>query len=155
MAGSQREVVEALDASVTNAPPPVSFQMSQLSSVPTSASPASTFSRAPGTFCSSHSIFVSAASGLTGNPTSGLSSRQRWYVRRSCQTSALWSGWPVALSQTRVVARCPVTPIAASSLASVPARAIVSDTRPRVTAQISSGSCSSRPGAGVICVNSR
>ncbi len=69
-------------------------------------------------------------------------------VRRPCQTMARWIGLPVARSQTIVVSRWLVIPIAAISLpvtrASASARRAASPT----VAQISSGSCSTQPGCG-------
>ena len=69
-------------------------------------------------------------------------------VRRSCQTMALWIGLPVARSQmTRgfaLVGDADAGDIAAAR----PACAIASRTVATVAGQISSGSCSTQPGAG-------
>jgi hypothetical protein len=51
-------VREALLASVAWTRPPVSFQTSQLSTVPKASSPRSARARAPGTWSSSHASFV-------------------------------------------------------------------------------------------------
>ena len=56
------------------------------------------------------------------------SAAQASAVRRSCQTMALWIGLPVARSQTIVVSRWLVMPIAATSFAATPALAIAART---------------------------
>ena len=54
-------------------------------------------------------------------PPSADSSLQIWSVRVSCQTSALWIGFPLDRSHTMVVSRWFVTPTAARSLPEIPA----------------------------------
>ena len=76
------------------------------------------------------------------------SAAQASAVRRSCQTMALWIGLPLTRSQTIVVSRWLVMPMPAISLASTAALAIASRTVATTLDQISSGSCSTHPGAG-------
>jgi hypothetical protein len=52
------------------------------------------------------------------------SASQKSAVRRSCQTMALWIGLPVLRSQTSVVSRWLVMPMAAMSAARSPAFSI-------------------------------
>jgi hypothetical protein len=61
---------------------------------------------------------------------------------------ALWIGRPVARSQTIVVSRWLVMPSAAISFALASASAMAARTVATVVDQSSSGSCSTRPGAG-------
>ena len=84
--------------------PPVSFQTSQVSTVPNRISPRSAFSRAPATWSSSHLIFVRGKIGIRcADPVvsadkpgtrralrAALSAMSA--VRRHCQTMALWMG---------------------------------------------------------------
>src|SRR6185369_5669282 len=67
---------------------------------------------------------------------------------------ALWIGFPVRRSQTIVVSRWLVMPMAAMSSAVSPARAMASTATPSCEAQISLASCSTRPGWGKIWRNS-
>ena len=139
-------VRDAFVASVTCTSPPVSFQTSQVSTVP-NASPARPCSRR------SHSSFVAEKYGSGTSPVrsrikSGSSSRQRAAVRRSCQTIAGATGRPVARSQSSVVSRWFV--IATRSTPSSPA----SPAAARTLCQISSGSCSTQPGRGKCCGSS-
>jgi hypothetical protein len=78
-------------------------------------------------------------------------------VRRSCHTIARWIGAPVFRSQTTVVSRWFVIPIAASAsrvtfvtfaARSAPVTACSTDV------QISAGSCSTHAGFGKYCGNS-
>jgi len=69
-------------------------------------------------------------------------------LARLCQTTAGWIGRPDARSQTTVVSRWFVMPIAATSRASTPATASASRPTATVVAKISSASCSTCPGAG-------
>ena len=62
---------------------------------------------------------------------------------------------PVSRSQTTVVSRWFVIPIAAISAGARSVSAIASRTTPSTESQISSGSCSTRPGAGKYWGNSR
>ena len=76
-------------------------------------------------------------------------------VRRHCQTMALAMGSPVFLSQITVVSRWLVMPMAAMSSAVMCSLSIVERETSRVVFQISSASCSTQPGLGKICLNSR
>ena len=79
---------------------------------------------------------------------------QRRAVRRSCQTIARWIGSPVARSQTTIVSRWLVMPIAAIAPAR-PAAAIASRATASVSRQISSGSCSTQPRRGIDAARTR
>ena len=72
-------------------------------------------------------------------------------ARRSRDAPAV----PVRRSQTTVVSRWFVIPIASSSLAATPAAASASAAVCSTLAQISSGSCSTQPGSGKCCRISR
>ena len=72
----------------------------------------------------------------------------RSVVRRSCQTMALWIGWPDSASHRSVVSRWLVTPSAASSSAEMPASASAVWMTDLVLSQISVASCSTLPGSG-------
>jgi hypothetical protein len=67
---------------------------------------------------------------------------------------ALQSGLPLFLFHTTVVSRWLVMPMAAMRELSMPALAIASAATPACDDHISSGSCSTHPGCGKICVNS-
>ena len=67
---------------------------------------------------------------------------------------ALQTGLPVAASQTTVVSRWLVMPMAAISSGWAPSEATASIITPDSVAQISIGSCSTQPGCGKCCVNS-
>jgi hypothetical protein len=93
----------AFETSVTCTPlaPPVRFQMTQLSIVPNSRSPASALCRAPGMLSSSQRILGPEKYVASGSPTrerkrswppSRASSAMNASVRVSCQTMALWIG---------------------------------------------------------------
>ena len=69
-------------------------------------------------------------------------------VRRHCQTTALNTGRPVARSQTMVVSRWLVMPMARTSAAAMPADASSSATVASQESNSSSGSCSTHPGWG-------
>ena len=69
-------------------------------------------------------------------------------VRRHCQTIAGQTGAPVSLSQTTVVSRWFVMPMAAMSAADRPAFAMAPRATSRVVSQISAASCSTQPGLG-------
>src|SRR5690606_37966779 len=75
--------------------------------------------------------------------------------RRSCQTMAGWIGVPVAASQTMVVSRWLVMPMAHTSSAFRPLLARAWRHTSRVLSQISSASCSTQPSLGKYCLNSR
>ena len=75
-------------------------------------------------------------------------------VRRSCQTIALQIGSPVTRSQTTVVSRWFVIPIAATSVGDTLAFVNASAATPACDDQMSRGLCSTHPGLGKICGNS-
>ncbi len=83
-----------------------------------------------------------------------MSASQIGAVMRLCQTMALATGLPVALSQTIVVSRWFVTPMAATWFGAMPALAIACRAVDNCDDQIASGSCSTCPGDGKICGNS-
>ncbi len=76
-------------------------------------------------------------------------------VRRSCQTIALWIGSPLWRSQTMVVSRWLVMPTAISSSSGTPLERSASRATSRWVLKISFASCSTQPGCGKICWNSR
>ncbi len=76
-----------------------------------------------------------------------VSSSQRSAVRRSCQTMARWRGSPVRRSQTTMVSRWSVMPMAATGSSSV---ATSSASVAVTAAQISAASCSTQPGPGEV-----
>ena len=80
--------------------------------------------------------------------SSAGSSRQRSAVRRSCQTIAGYTGSPLRRSQTTVVSRWFVIPIAARSPAASPASASAAAAAGSTLAHSSHGSCSTQPGPG-------
>ena len=92
---------------------------------------------------------------MRARSSSAGSVRQRSAVRRSCQTIAGATGLPVARSQRTVVSRWFVIPIASSSAARMPAARTASSAAPSTELQSSSGSCSTQPGCGKCCGNSR
>ncbi len=153
----------AFVTSVTCTPPlgpPVRFQITHVSMLPNSSSPASARARAPSTLSRSHRIFgpekyVAIGRPVLGRnrswPPSAMSSSQILSVRVSCQTSALWIGTPVALSHTTVVSRWFVMPTAARSLACSFAFWRAPFTTSCVRVQISFASCSTHPAFGKIC----
>ncbi len=73
-------------------------------------------------------------------------------VRVSFQTIALWYGFPVVLSQTIVVSLWLVMPMAEMSEESKPHFSMTVDMQVTQFFQISSGSCSTCPADGYICV---
>ena len=157
-----RSVRLALVTSVTRAPPsapPVRFQINQVSTLPNTASPRSAAALTPFTFSRIHCTFVPEKYVAGGSPVRShrsrrLGSRARTIrsVRVSCHTIALYQGRPVFGFHTTVVSRWLVTPIATRSCPSMfPARSAPVITS-FVRAAISTGSCSTHPGFGKICV---
>ena len=150
-------VRDALVTSVTWALPPVRFQISQVSIVPKRSLPSSAFSRAPSTLSRIQAILEPEkyASGIrpvralifAAQPCFTISSIIG-AVRRHCQTIAWQIGFPVARSQTIVVSRWLVMPIAAMLSAVTPSFAIASIATPYWEDQISIASCSTQPGCG-------
>ena len=143
-----------LVASVACTAPPVRRQIRKVSMVPNASSPAAARSRAPSTWSKTHASLVAEKYGSSSSPVFPLtigscpasrSFRQRSAVRRSCHTMARWIGAPLARSQTTVVSRWLVMPIAA---AAPPAAASASRVTARVADHSSSGSCSTQPPAG-------
>ena len=80
-------------------------------------------------------------------------SRHRSAVRRSCHTIARPWGLPVERSHATTVSRWFVIPMAATFDGSTRSRTSMSV--PRTASQISAASCSTQPGCGKCCVNSR
>ena len=76
-------------------------------------------------------------------------------VRLHCQTMAFVTGIPLFLSQTMVVSRWLVIPTAAMCSAETPSWLIASAATLIWEDQICVGSCSTQPGFGKICGNSR
>ena len=150
----------ALETSVTCTPPlgpPLRCQMIQVSIVPNRSSPLSALAYAPGTWSRIHLILGPEKYVARGRPTFGrsrswppssASSLQMSSVRVSCQTIALQRGIPVVRSQTTVVSRWLVTPIAAMSLGSIPLFCKAPAMTSWTCCQISTGSCSTQPGRG-------
>ena len=131
--------------------------------VPAASVPFSAAARLPATWSRIQAILVPEKYGSRIRPVLAVtssscparrSSSQRWAVRRSCQTMALWMGLPVLRSHTTVVSRWLVMPMPASALASSFALTSASRQTSTVADQISSGSCSTQPGLGKICGSS-
>ena len=87
------------------------------------------------------SAIVSAMPGVS------LSLSQMPAVRRHCQTMALYTGSPVALSHRIVVSRWFVMPMPAMRASGPSLRSTCAATL-RWLSQSSSGSCSTQPGCG-------
>ncbi len=68
---------------------------------------------------------------------------------------ALWIGWPLLLSHTTVVSRWLVMPMPAMRAGSTPAWLITSVMVTSTLVMISRGLCSTQPGCGNTCGNSR
>ena len=160
---SNSSVRLALLASVQWTRPPVKCQISHESTVPNASSPRCALARAPSTWSSSQRTFVPEKYASSTRPVfcansgawpAARNSSHSGAVRRSCQTIALAIGRPVARSQTTVVSRWFVMPIAATSSAPMCALASASCRTPDCVAQISVASCSTQPGCGKICRNS-
>ena len=93
---------DAFDGSVACTRPPVRRAASHASSVPQRMRPARTPARSASTRSRSHSILLAAISGVIIRPCA-ISSRQRSWVRMSCQESAGPSGRPERASHTTAV----------------------------------------------------
>jgi hypothetical protein len=135
----------------------VQFQTSQLSTVPKQSLPSLARSRAPSTLSRIQRILVPEKYESIGRPvldltifsrSRSLSSSQNAAVRRSCQTIALYNGRPVSRSQTMVVSRWLLMPMAAMEVPFKPAWVTASAATPAWVDQISCGSCSTQPGWG-------
>ena len=153
----RHSVREALVTSVACTRPPVSFHTSHASTVPNASARSSARRVASGTASSSQRIFVPEKYASSTRPVrcrttasrpAAFSASHSGAVRRHCQTIARWTGRPVARSQTIVVSRWLVMPIAATSAPLAPAVASASRAAVTVVVQISSGSCSTQPGCG-------
>ena len=154
-------VREALVTSVAWTPPsgpPVRFQSSHESMVPTANAPASARARAPSTWSRIQAAFGPAKYVAGGSPVRSAiisacsaSASTCACVRVSCHTIALCTGSPVARSHTTVVSRWFVMPTAAMLPAFTPAFASATATTSRVLRQISAASCSTHPARGKIC----
>ena len=150
--------------SVACAAPPVNFHKSAVSMVPKQRSPRSARARAPFTLSSSQRSLVALKYASSTRPvfsrTHGsfpcaLSSLHIPAVRRSCQTMALWMGRPERRSQSSVVSRWLVMPMACRSDGFADAWRRARPMTLSVAAQMSSRSCSTQPGLGKIWRNSR
>ena len=160
---SKSSVRAAVEASVTNESPAVSFQMSQASRVPAQSRPWAASERAPATWSSSHRIFeaekyASAASPVVSRMRRAVaSSRARRSisscVRVSCQTMAGPRARPDSRSQSTTVSPWFAIPMPASREAA-DARWSASTIARRTLSQISAASCSTQPGCGKYCSNS-
>ena len=149
----------ALVASVVKTSPPVRFQISQASIVPsarsadtgTSPSPQQPLELGAAEVRVEHEAGALRARGRAR--PAAASSSQRAAVRRSCHTMARPYGRPVARSQATTVSRWLVIPMAATEPA--PTWSTTSCSVARAASQISSASCSTQPGRGKCWVNSR
>jgi hypothetical protein len=131
--------------------------------VPKASSPRAARSRAPGTWSSSQASFVPLKYGSSTRPVTRRTSRlvprgaqlaQRLAVRRSCHTMARCTGAPVARSQSSVVSRWLVMPIAAMRAPDTPAAARAPAVASTTLCQISAGSCSTQARPGKCWANS-
>ncbi len=132
--------------------------------VPARISPLAARRRSPRCRSSKYLILVPEKYGSSTRPVlrrnvpsspSAFSRSQIGDEIRLCQTMALATGWPVAFSQTTIVSRWLVMPIAATSRAGVRAARSAALAVASCVAQMASGSCSTCPGEGKICGNSR
>ena len=155
-------VRDAFDGSVTASP--VSLEMIHASIVPNRTPPASARFRSPATFRSSHSIFVAVKYGSSTRPVT-LSDRPL-QTRRAQLLAAFRS--PAVLPDDRAMqglARHAIPDTHGLTLVGDPDReqvprpaAGIRESLPAtawVTVQISVGSCSTQPGCGKCCANSR
>ena len=151
-------------ASVTCSAPPVRFQTSQVSTVPKQSSPRSARSRAPGDVVEDPADLRAGEVGVEDE--AGLLAEERLVagrLRRSQRPGGapvlpddrVVDGPPGPRSQTTVVSRWLVMPIAAMSPAASPARATASAATRGLRRPDLAGSCSTQPGRGKICGNSR
>ncbi len=161
---SKSIVRDALLTSVACSAPPLRRHSSQLSTVPKASSPRAAARCAPLTWSSSQRSLVAEKYGSMRSPVecctiASSPCARNWAhsgsVRRSCQTMALCSGLPVRRSHSSVVSRWLVMPMARMSPAFKPALAMASRAVSSCVVQMSSGSCSTQPGCGKICRNSR
>ena len=162
-ARSISRVREALVTSVACTAPLVRRCTRNVSMVPKASSPFSARARAPFSWSRIHAIFVPEKYASITRPVRSRTSAsapvafRRSHsaaVRRSCHTMALKMGLPDARSQSSVVSRWLVMPMAAMSAASMPASAMAPPTDAPTLVQICSGSCSTHPGCGKCWANS-
>ena len=140
-------VRDAFVTSVACTVPPVSWLTRKQSIVPKASSPLSARARAPATWSSSHAIFVPLKYASMTRPVfsrtratmrgSFFSSSHTPAVRRHCHTIARSMAFRVARSQTTVVSRWLVMPIAATSAPVTPAAFSAPVTLASTLAQIS------------------
>mmetsp|Transcript_25821 Transcript_25821/g.65398 ORF Transcript_25821/g.65398 Transcript_25821/m.65398 type:complete len:224 (-) Transcript_25821:140-811(-) len=166
-ARSIRSVREALVTSVTwrvvpptPFAPPVRFQISHESIVPTSAVPACSPSRTSATFSISQRSFdalkyVEMGRPVTSRtascpPSSVRSACTTSLVRPSCQSIASYSGAPVRLSHTTVVSRWLVMPMPSTSRAVAPAFCSTAAAHVSTVERMTIGSIWVHPACGVI-----
>ena len=158
---SNSSVRLALLGSVTCAAPPVSRAITYESTVPSASAPSRTPAHSCGSCSASQANLVPVKYGSSRRPVSSAtrcstpsarSRSQMPVVRRSCQTIAGRGERRVRRSQTTAVSRWSVIPTQVGC-SSVPARA--SRQAATVAVQMSSGSCSTQPGRGNSCANSR
>lgn len=158
-----RSVLDALEWSVACVCPCVSFHISHVSIVPNSSFPFSACCLAFGTLSSIHLIFVAEKYASIRSPVCCLMycvsplffrSLHMSAVRRSCQTIALYIGFPVSFSQMTVVSRWFVIAIAAMFLGCMWFFLISCCRVFSCVFHISFGSCSTHALFGYICVNS-
>ena len=156
-------VRDALVTSVTWVRFSLRCHTSQVSTVPKASSPRSARARAPGTLSSSQAILVALKYGSITRPVfsrtscsapSAFNRSHSGALLRSCQTMALWIGSPVWRSQTIVVSRWLLMPIASTSLGATSLILSASRAVARWVCRISFGSCSTQPGCGKIWRNS-
>ena len=156
-------VLEALLTSVTCSRPPVSLKISQLSIVPAANSPAAARAWPSGICRKIQCSLLAEKYGSSSRPVRCWirTSFPPWWraltysaVRRSCHTMARWTGLPDFRSQTTIVSRWFVIPIAAIPPGSTADLAMASRAVPRTDSQISAASCSTQPGCGKCCANS-
>src|SRR2546427_12018454 len=137
----------AFVASVAWAEPPVSLQRSHVSGVPNASAPPRALDLRPGAFRRIHSTLVAEKYGSTLRPVmramagsfpARRNDAQRPAVRRSCQTIAGATVLELLRSQTSVVSRWLVSPIAATDARAPPRGRSASRRAPIVASQISS-----------------
>ena len=154
---SIKSVRDAFVASVTWRRPPVRCHSKKLSTVPAASSPLFARARAFGMWSSIQAIFVAEKYGSSTSPVFSESQErrsrcrsQKSAVRRSCQTRAGPIALPLARSQTIVVSRWFVIPMADSRSAPTPELFNALVTSGPTEAMIAAGSCSTHPGRGYV-----
>ncbi len=147
----------ALETSVANTRPPVSFQTSQASIVPAMSVPDSRACRARDECRTSHASLLAEKYGSSLSPVRSrivaswpprASSLQIPTPRSSSQTGALFTGSPVRRSQATMVSRWFVRARQTRSPGSAPAFSTTRSTASTVFLKSSAGSCSTSPAPG-------